>query len=242
MASIEPLVEALEVTTAGKADKSGKTPLDSALEQFDANSAENRAALAKRLCDLFPVWTAQSSKHLEFARELVRRTRLADRAVAKVLRILLGQKPTSFDVERRLWLSLTLMDLGFPRTVASLTEDTELRETHVGEWLTLVAANDDYEAVEQAFVDAVKDGLVSVPQATLKAEVIRQRFGQKLRTFLVAIIDAYSSSSERFSLANAAKQMYGLNLPTSDPKDTQWWSEKTTGLIDRVYTPNQIAA
>jgi len=229
------LTKAVDLTIEGNSDASGKTALDDFLEQIDPD--RDKQEIANELSDRIPQWVGQSARYLQLARQIVRRIGLKDRLLAEKLRRILGQAPLNSNTERRLWTSLILMDLGFPRTVAALNEDKELKNEYIGEWLTLVAANGDYSAVEKAYVGAVMENRISVAQLCLKAEVIRQRFGEKLREFFIAILSRLPSN-DRVAIADAAMKMYGFDLSSYLKAESQasvWWSSKTEDVINRAY-------
>src|SRR5205807_1580347 len=110
------LAKAVELTIRDGADASGKTILDDFLEQNDLASGQDLQDLSDALRDLIPKWTKESAMHLKLARQIVRRTCLKSPILAEQLTRNLGQSPVNSNPELRLWISLILMDLGFPRT------------------------------------------------------------------------------------------------------------------------------
>ena len=168
MADFTNLFAAVDATANGEIDQTGKTPLDDALERIHLTSSNEKAELASALQTQFPAWSRKSERFLKLGRQIVRRTALDNQPLARTLQQLLSRPPIATDSGRRLWISLTLMDLGFPRTVAALEDDRSLRSSHIGEWLTLVAANQDYAAVCRAFTDAARENLISVSQLSSK--------------------------------------------------------------------------
>jgi hypothetical protein len=232
--SLSQLFQALDLTAEGLIDQSGKTPLDDALECIHPISNDAKHGLSQSLIDHFPTWAKTSPRHLKFARQIVKRLNIRAQPLARVLQTLLGTPPVSTDADRRLWVSLILMDMGFPRSVAALEADVELKRAHIGEWLSLVSANNDYIAIRRAFIEAAQENLIAIPQLCLKAEVIRQKFGEKLRDFFESVMTAYSSDQDRKSIADAASKMYGLNLNWQTPVNQKWWGQKTELVIARA--------
>ncbi len=212
MVDFTPIAEGLALAAQGQRDQSGKTPLDDAFERLDLHSGANRSEFAVFLADQLPSLIGKGPIYLKLWRQLVRRSRIRDRELATSVERSLSQAQVRTDVNRRLWLSLALMDLGRPRSVASLRHDAELKKTYVGEWLTLIAANDNYTDVKSAYIEAANAGLISIQQLFLKAEVIRRQFGDKLSDFLKAIAAAFKEEADRVSIADAAYKMYGLDI------------------------------
>jgi hypothetical protein len=157
--NLEQLKEDLYLTLKGAQDASGKTPLDCAIESIRLDTESGRNEFTLLLAQLLSELAEQGAEPLRLGRYLVRRTGVKDRGVADKLRLLLASKPAK-NIGVRLWLLLILMDLGFPPTLAYLNEDNELRRSHIGEWLTLVSANESYTDVKDAFVRAAADGLL----------------------------------------------------------------------------------
>jgi hypothetical protein len=242
MVDYSALSQALDSSAEGVVDPSGMTPLDDILESTRFDSIKSRNGLVEFMLATLADLIARGPQHLKFLRQLIRRTNLSDRRLARAIETLLKKPPTSGDVDRRLWLSLSLMDIGFPRSVGSLRDDAELRKKYTGDWLTLVAANRNFSDVRTAFADAVRDDLITIPQLCLKAEVIRRQFGDRLVEFLKEMFAAYTDQRDREELAQSIKRMYGFDLSecvaapghpdTGSAQD--WMSARTLAFFDKL--------
>src|SRR5262245_55563202 len=138
MPNIDDLRSAVERTAEGDRDTSGKTPLDGVFEQFDFASKPVVTEFVRIMSELYPWLVQKGPSYLKLGRQILRRAKIRDRALAVMLERLVREEPSSSDTERRLWISLALMDLGYPRSVASLRGDQALRRGHIGEWLSLI--------------------------------------------------------------------------------------------------------
>jgi len=246
MIDTQVLTESFKRTAAGIADLSGKTPLDTFVEL--ARTGESPATdgeLANAISSLAGWFAEQGPAYLRLMREFIRRLKLRDEALAAILRRLVKDEPTRSDVDRRRWTSLALMDLGFPPTVTALQRDDELRKRYVGDWLSLVAANRNYSSVENAFVVATKEGIVSVKQLCLKAEVVRRQFGERLANFLLAVALALPDEEQRIEFRNLILKMYGYDL-NDEPHGTVaienlgWLDRQTINLLERVNAEAEL--
>jgi len=225
--------DALKAVANGEADHSGKTPLDNIIESFQSEPPE--------LADLRAVLSSQISlaivagpSRLKVVREFLRRLKVRDADLAAVVRQKVQEGPSQENTEIRLWLSLILMDLGFPRSVKNLNNDSGLRSLNVGQWLTLVAANKDFPAVQDAFVKATKENLLSVEQLALKSEVIRKQFGDKLTEFLSVTTDALSGDA-REKFRKVTRDMYGIDAGhTPSYNDLGFEDDNTERLLRSI--------
>lgn len=211
--SFEQLKEGLDLTSTGAQDASGKTPLDRAIEEIRLDTEGHRNEFTLYLVELLPELAAKGPEFVKLGRYLIRRTRVKDRRLVDTLRLLLASEPAK-NIEVRLWLLLILMDLGFPPTIAHLNADESLRRAHVGEWLTLVSANESYADVKDAFVRAAADGLLDERLLVLKVDAVRRQFGNRLFDFLTAVVPALALE-EREVAVSSVKKMYGLDVAAS---------------------------
>jgi hypothetical protein len=229
MPAFEEITRSLDSTVRGTKDASGQTPLDRAIDLAKLENESARNDLASYLIQLFPRLAEKGAAFLKLGRHVVRRYQLKDRRLAESLRILLSGSLAKRNVEIRLWIMLTLMDLGFPPTVASLTNDDELRATHIGEWLTLISANESYFDVKDAFVKAASDNLINERQLLLKIDAIRRQFGHRLFDFLSSVVPAVPSDKNRKSLVVSLKKMYGMNIEPSKRRNPKKESDTAIG-------------
>jgi hypothetical protein len=240
MIALAELTESLEQTVRNIQDASGKTPLDLAIENLDLSSAEERRGYSSVLANLFPQLVAKGVSYLKLGRQLIRRVKLHDRALAVSLMRILNQPPVTDDVHLRLWLSLALMDLGFPRSVADLQRDVGLRACYPGEWLTLVAANANYLDVRNAFMRAVSEGIMPVDQLLIKAPIIRKQFGGQFLDFMRSVVRSFGSRDDRRKMVEALIPMYGMDISEviedirANPMIGTWVSPKTMRLLEKV--------
>jgi hypothetical protein len=235
----DEIAQSLELTIRGAKDASGKTPFDLAIERTHLDDASTRTSFINYLMGLFPSLIEKGPEHLRLGRQLVRRLQISDRRLADTLRRTLTQPMVREQTEIRLWISLTLMDLGFPRTVASLRNDEELRRRYVGEWLTLVSANENYADVKNAYVELASGNLLSADQLLVKADIVRRQFGGELFDFLKSVVSALHSKSDREKVVQAVKKMYGMNLErvTKSPRQRH---KRTLGSIISSLSPKTI--
>jgi hypothetical protein len=240
MIMLAELVASLDQTVRNVQDSSGKTPLDLTIENLNLSSAEERRLYASVLENLFPQLVEKGVLYLKLGRQLIRRTKLHDRELAVSLMRVLNQQPATDDVDLRLWLSLALMDLGFPRSVADLQRDVDLRTGYPGEWLTLVAANENYLDVRNAFMRAVSDSIISADQLLIKAPVIRRQFGAQFLDFMRSVVRSFGSRDERRKMVEALIPMYGMNISDvmedigTPPMSGTWVSPRTMRLLEKV--------
>jgi hypothetical protein len=212
----DKIVTAIKSAAKGIRDYSGKTALDVAAEEINSGNRSLRNAAAVKLATWLNV--IPEADELKWFRHLVRRTFLNDRMLAEALERVLNTQSVINDVERRRWISLTLADIEFPRTIASLDQDFLLRAKYPGEWLSLVIANKSYPDALRAFIKAIKEDLVPPKQLCLKAELIRQNFGAVLPQFLKMSIAAYANKDERREVTEVVRRLYGFDLSAAVEK------------------------